>query len=202
MHGCFSSGITIDWVAYQPWKFISHSSGCWESRLLCQHGQVPMRTASQGCRWLTSHCTLLWWRGRRRGGKFSCDSNSIQEGFILRASSNPNYLLITITLGLPRWHSSKESACQCRRHKRLGFSPCVGKIPWSRKWQLTLVFLPGKFHGHRSLVGYSPWSHKRVRTHTHTYSTHLGVWFQQTDFRETQNTHSLTIVERHYEFKK
>ena len=50
-HGCFSSGITIDWVAYQPWKFISHSSGCWESRLLCQHGQVPMRTAFQGCRW-------------------------------------------------------------------------------------------------------------------------------------------------------
>ena len=38
--------------------------------------------------------------------------------------------------------------------------PCVGKIPWSRKWQLTLVFLPGKFHGQRSLVGYSPWSHK------------------------------------------
>ena len=132
-----------------------------------------MRTAFQGCRWLTSHCTLLWWRGRQRGGKFSCDSNSIQEGFILRASSNPNYLLITITLGLPRWHSSKESACQCRRHKRLSFSPCVGKIPWSRKWQLTLVLLPGKFHGHRSLVGYSPWSHKRVEhdwarwTHEH-----------------------------------
>ena len=38
--------------------------------------------------------------------------------------------------------------------------PCVGKIPWSRKWQLTPVFLPGKFHAQRSLVGYSPWSHK------------------------------------------
>ena len=32
----------------------------------------------------------------------------------------------------------------------------VGKIPWSRKWQHTLIFLPGKFHGQRSLVGYSP----------------------------------------------
>ena len=32
----------------------------------------------------------------------------------------------------------------------------VGKIPWRRKWQPTLVFLPGKFHGQRSLVGYSP----------------------------------------------
>ena len=31
--------------------------------------------------------------------------------------------------GLLRWHSGKESACQCRRHKRLGFNPWVGKIP-------------------------------------------------------------------------
>ena len=35
---------------------------------------------------------------------------------------------------LPRWLSGKESACQCRRHRRHGFDPWVGKIPWSRKW--------------------------------------------------------------------
>ena len=34
-----------------------------------------------------------------------------------------------------------------------GFDPWVGKIPWKRKWQPTPVFLPGKFHGQRSLVG-------------------------------------------------
>ena len=28
-----------------------------------------------------------------------------------------------------------ESACQCRRRKRLGFDPWVGRIPYSRKWQ-------------------------------------------------------------------
>ena len=39
----------------------------------------------------------------------------------------------------PRWHSGKESACQCKRRKRCGFSPWVGMIPWSRKWQPTLV---------------------------------------------------------------
>ena len=33
------------------------------------------------------------------------------------------------------------------------YDPWVGKIPWSRKWQPTPVFLPGKFHGRRSLVG-------------------------------------------------
>ena len=31
---------------------------------------------------------------------------------------------------------------------------------WRRKWQPTPVLLPGKFHGWRSVVGYSPWGHK------------------------------------------
>ena len=68
--------------------------------------------------------------------------------------------------------SGKESACQFRRHRRLGFHPWVRKIPWSRKWQPTLVFLPGKFHGQRSLAGYSPWGHKASGTteHTHIYT--------------------------------
>ena len=32
----------------------------------------------------------------------------------------------------------------------------LGRFPWSRKWQPTPVFLPGEFHGQRSLAGYSP----------------------------------------------
>ena len=42
--------------------------------------------------------------------------------------------------------------------------PWVGKIPWKRKWQPTPVFLPGKSHGWRSLVGYSPWGSKELDT--------------------------------------
>ena len=38
----------------------------------------------------------------------------------------------------------------------------VRKILWRRKWQPTPVFLPGNFHGQRSLEGYSPRGHKRV----------------------------------------
>ena len=38
--------------------------------------------------------------------------------------------------------------------------PWVGKIPWRREWQSTPVFLPGEFHGQRSLAGYSPWGCK------------------------------------------
>ena len=57
-------------------------------------------------------------------------------------------------------HTGKESAFQCRGHKRCGFSPWVSIIPWRRKWQPHPVFLPGEFHGQRSLVGYSPWGRK------------------------------------------
>ena len=44
---------------------------------------------------------------------------------------------------------------------RLEFNPWVRKIPLRRKWQPTPVFLPGEFHGKRSLLGYSPWGHKQ-----------------------------------------
>ena len=46
---------------------------------------------------------------------------------------------------------------QCRRY---GFKPWIRKIPWKREWQSTPVFLPGKFHGQRILVAYSPWGCK------------------------------------------
>ena len=42
-----------------------------------------------------------------------------------------------------RCSSGEEHACQCRRHKRNGFSSQVGKIPWRRAQQPTSVFLPG-----------------------------------------------------------
>ena len=46
----------------------------------------------------------------------------------------------------------------------LVFNPWVRKIPWRRQWQPTPVFLPGKSHGLRSLVGYNPWGHKELDT--------------------------------------
>ena len=47
---------------------------------------------------------------------------------------------------------------------RPGFDPWVGKIPWRRNWQPTPVLLPGKSHGRRSVVGYSPWGRKESDT--------------------------------------
>jgi len=42
------------------------------------------------------------------------------------------------------------------------FDPWVRKIPWRRPWQPTPVFLPGQFHGQRSLRSYSPRGHKEL----------------------------------------
>uniref|UniRef100_A0A8C6CM12 Immunoglobulin V-set domain-containing protein n=1 Tax=Moschus moschiferus TaxID=68415 RepID=A0A8C6CM12_MOSMO len=86
-------------------------------------------------------------------------------------------MLITAHTGFSSWVPSasgfpgdsvgKESACQCRTH---GFYPWVGKIPWRRKprgshWEEpTPVFLPGKYHAQRSLVGYSPRGRKESDT--------------------------------------
>ena len=58
--------------------------------------------------------------------------------------------------GFPGSGCGKESTYQCRRCRRYGFHSWVGKIPWNRKWQTAPVFLPGKSHGHRSLVGCCP----------------------------------------------
>ena len=66
--------------------------------------------------------------------------------------------------GFPGGASGKESACQCKRPKRQGFSPWVGKIPWRMAQQPTSRFLPGESHGQRSLMGYGSWGHKELDT--------------------------------------
>ena len=60
----------------------------------------------------------------------------------------------TQSSGLSEWLSGEESACQCRRRRRLWCDPWVQKIPWSRQWQPIPVFLAGKSRGQRGLAGY------------------------------------------------
>ena len=61
------------------------------------------------------------------------------------------------------------------------FDRWVGKIPWRRKWQPTPVLLLGKFHGWKSLVGYSPWGCKELDTtellHFHFHQESLQFLF-------------------------
>ena len=78
-------------------------------------------------------------------------------------------------LGFPGGTSGKESTCRGSRHKRCGFDPWVGKMPWRRKWQPTPVFLPGKFHGHKGLAGYSPWSYKESNMTERVNAYHIAM---------------------------
>ena len=57
--------------------------------------------------------------------------------------------------------------------KDAGTIPGLGRFPWSRKWQSAPVFLPGKFHGQRSLEGSSSWGRKELDT-TEWLNTHVG----------------------------
>ena len=64
-------------------------------------------------------------------------------------------------MGFSGRSDGKESACNAGDPR---FNPWIGKIPWRREWLPTPVFLPGEFHGRRSLVGYSPWGLKESDT--------------------------------------
>ena len=69
--------------------------------------------------------------------------------------------------GFPGGSVCKESVCNaedCLQYRRPGFDLWVGKFPRKKKWQLTPVFLPGKFHECSSLAGHSPWGHKELDT--------------------------------------
>ena len=111
-------------------------------------------------------------------------SNYCPQIIIIHFDSNVKYTPFspqkTKSTGFPDDTSSKEPTCQCKRHKRPGFDPWMGKIPKRRELQPTPVFLPGKSHGERSLTGYSPQSCKELDTtevtqhackfHTHTHT--------------------------------
>ena len=83
----------------------------------------------------------------------------------------------------------KETACQCRRHKRLRFDPWVRKIPWRRAWQSTPVSLPGESHKQRSLAGYSPWGSKESDTTEVIQHIHVALYTSRwSRNEETQRT--------------
>ena len=86
------------------------------------------------------------------------------QGVFLTQESNP------CLLHLWHWQAkmelvNKQLTFQSRKCTWCGFGPWIGKIPWEREWQPTPMFLPGKSHGQRSLVGYSPWAWLSTNAH-------------------------------------
>ena len=98
-----------------------------------------------------------------------CDHGAMAESAVYLSGTDGTmacliFFCFCFLVCCPDGASGKGSACQCRRHKRQGFNPWVRKMPWRMKWQPTSVFLPGKFHGQRSLIVYGLWGCKESDT--------------------------------------
>ena len=74
--------------------------------------------------------------------------------------------------GLPWWLRWQRICLHCRRPR---FDPWVWKTPWRRKWQPTLVFLPGEFHGQRSHHRLQSMGSQRVRHDGVSYTFHFQL---------------------------
>ena len=68
--------------------------------------------------------------------------------------------------------------------------PGSGRFPWRRKQQPVPVFLPGKFHGQRSLAGYSPWvAESQTQLGTH------AQWGQGQDGAQGTSQESIAVTQ-------
>ena len=102
----------------------------------------------------------------------------------------PECILLWERLGFPDGSDSKESAAIQETRAQ----SWAGKTPWRRAWQPTPAFFPGEFYGQRSLVGYSPWSRKKVGHNwaTNTFTREVGyLWMGGEHLVDTQCTVSI-----------
>ena len=117
-----------------------------------------------------------------------------------RQRINKEIVDLTKTMGFPSNASGEEPTCQCRRCKTCKFALWVRTISWRRKWQMAPVFLPRKFNGQRSLVGYSiqGCSQTRrsrcmhMRAHTHTHTDHMILKDIHWAFHPATKTHTFS----------
>ena len=88
-------------------------------------------------------------------------SQQVEKGFHVEQGEVRELKMILVgssrNRGFPGGSDGKESACNAGDP---GLIPGLGRSPWGRKWQPTLVLLPGESHGQGSLAGYNVWSHK------------------------------------------
>ena len=79
----------------------------------------------------------------------------------MQAGQNGKLTLVRIlTTGFPGGIVVKSLPASAGDERDIGLIPGSGRSPWKRTWQPTPVFLPGEFHGQRSLAGYCPYGRK------------------------------------------
>ena len=121
---------------------------CWPRESLEYRGlsssfwQAPVRELARDCRRDT----------RRPHASASCGCHAACHQLVGLQIYTYIYIYVAQTVNV------------CLQCGRPGFDSWVGKIPWRRKWQSTTALLPGKFHGRRGLIGYSPSGRKELDT--------------------------------------
>ena len=82
-------------------------------------------------------------------------------------------------ISIPGGTGDKEPICQCRRRRRCGFDPWVGRIPWRRAWQ------PTPYSCLESSVGRGAWRaivHRVTKSQTRLKRLHTHRIFQGDSF--------------------
>ena len=149
------------WLTCSSHTFFSLSYASFRLRSSCS-----FRTAARALAWAWEggQPTKLTPERKARGLPFFPGLKSISMYAYIQIHINLFWLELCVSVyvyRLPRWLSYKETIVYARD---LGLIPGPGRFPWGRKWQPTLVFLPGESHGQRSPGGYSPCSHKESGT--------------------------------------
>ena len=123
------------------------------SSVTCLIPFLPMQSISLSCNTVSNFINLyicLGFPGSSVGKESAC--NAVDPGSIPGWGSSPGK-----GIGYPLQYCWASLVAQLVKNspakREPGFDPWVGKIPWRRAWQPTLVFLPGE----------SPWTEEPGR---------------------------------------
>ena len=143
---------------------------------------------------MATHSGVLAWRipgMGEPGGLPSLGSHRVGHDWSDLAAA-----AVVISGGFPV-SSGKEFIFQCRRQKKLGFDPSMGKIPWRRKWPPTPIFLLRKSHGQRSLRGYSLQCHKESGMTKYAGTQAQAIFIQRLLSHLEHSPKSLKFLQSH-----
>ena len=117
---------------------------------------------------------------------------------------NPYFKRLLIpSYRLPRWLSGKGPNGQCWKDRRYRLDSWVGKIPWSRKWEPTLVLLstwteePGRLQSIRSQRVRHDLVTEHTHTHTHTHTVSYTIFCYSEKGRKFLYKHILDRLQRY-----
>ena len=163
--------------------------GLWPTRLHCPWS-LPGKSTGVGCHFLLQG--IFQTQGSNLG-ILHCRQmvyHLSHQGSQVRTALSTLYILshLSLTNGLLWWLSGEESICQCRRHEDSSSIPGLGRSLGEEMTIHSNILVPGKSHGQRSLVGYSPQGCKE--------SDDLATKNKQTNKKQQSLTN--TLWDKHY----